>query len=292
MEKNARAGQSGNYWSALALRQDGWFALYQGGLVMKEIRNIFSPTSRNLIREFIIANFKYRYKGTVLGFFWYLLYPLIMFVILYAIFSHFLGEKVAYYPLFLLCGIIMWTFFERTTSECLPIIYNNSELIKKTYFPRETLIISPALANLLEFFLELVILAIFVAIFGQGLVWPNLFLFLVLFCEVLIVAGTSLLLSALYVFYKDLIHIWRVALRLAFFATPIIYPESVVPAKLNWVIRLNPFTYLLRLGREVFVYGHPPQDFSLGGLVLFSLAIFVFGWRVFKKREPLFAEKL
>lgn len=246
----------------------------------------------NLIKEFALTDFKLRYQGSSLGYLWSFFKPLLMFTTLYLIFSIFLRFDIDNYPVFLFLGVIFWNFFiEASTSSIKNIVYNR-ELIRKFYFPRDSIVLASVLSAFITLFLNLLVFIVFFAISGIPLS-GKIFLFPVFLAELfLVVLGLSFAVSAFNVKFRDLSHIWEILLQVGFWLTPIIYSVQMIPQKYHFAIYLNPLTRIIQYSREVVINGKFPELDGIIASVIMSIFVFWLGYFIFKKREPFFAEEL
>jgi len=256
----------------------------------QHIRELYNY--RNLIWILAWVEFKQRYKNSVLGYFWSLLEPLLMLGILYLVFSHLMRVEVEHYQLFLLQGIIMWSFFSRSTAGSLTAITLNYQMVKKVYFPRDILVISNCITALLMSIFESIVFLAFLLIFQIPLTINFLFLPLVVLVYFIVVLGTSLMLAALNVYYRDIQYIWALVLQVGFFATPIIYPLSVFPGDLLKFLSYNPLAQIIFVARDVTLYARPPNMGSFLFIVFIAGVILAIGYSVFNWLEPKFAEEM
>lgn len=247
---------------------------------------------RNLIWILAWVDFKQRYKNSVLGYFWSLLEPLLMLGILYVVFSNLMKVQVQYYQLFLLQGIIMWSFFSRATTASLIAIVMKPHLVQKVYFPRDILVISGCITALLMSIFESIVFVLFMLViripFSVDIVYIPLIV-LLFFC---IVLGTSLALAALNVYYRDIQYIWALILQAGFFATPIIYPLTVFPEPLFRIVSYNPLAQIIYLARDVTIYAKAPNLASLSYAIAIAFIALGIGYWIFMRLEPRFAEEL
>lgn len=246
---------------------------------------------RNLIWILAWVDFKQRYKNSILGYFWSLLEPLLMLCILYVVFSNLMKMQVEYYPLFLLQGIIMWSFFTRTTTGSLLSIVLKPNLVKKVYFPRDILVISACITALLMSIFESVVFILFMIIFRIPISIYLVFIPLIILIFFLTSLGISLALAALHVYYRDLRYIWALVLQVGFFATPIVYPIYALPPAL-WILTYNPIAQIIYLARDVTLYSKPPNLASLSYVFVVAIVALSIGYWIFMRREPKFAEDL
>ncbi len=244
---------------------------------------------RQLIWNLVLRNLKIRYKGSTLGFLWTLLNPLFMTVI-YLIFIGILRWKIDIRVL--LTGIMPWQFFVMCLSDSVNSISGNTNLVKKTYFPRFILPFSMVLANLINFLLSLVILFALLVIFKTHFTINLIFLPLVIIFQVLFILGMSLLISCSNVYFRDTEHIISVTLLAWFFLTPVLYPLEMVPEWALKIYLLNPMAALVTLYRTVFL-GQALISWKLLSISLgVSAVILILGLLIFSKLEHYFADEL
>ncbi|HUD10556.1 MAG TPA: ABC transporter permease [Candidatus Saccharimonadales bacterium] len=266
------------------------------------VKRIFSKQNRVLVGELVRTDFKLRYQGSVLGYAWSLLRPLLIFVILYIVFVKFLkvGAGVPHYPVYLLFGIVVWNFFVEMTMQSLGSIVGRGDLIRKIRIPRWIIILSSSFSAVINLLLNLVIIAIFMVI---GHVTPSdkiILLPLVLGEVYLFALGVSFFLSAAFVKYRDISYIWEVVLQAGFYLTPILYPLSrITNLTFQKIMLLNPLAQALQDARYITVTKVTtiPNHIFNGGwyqyipfvIVLVVLAI---GIAYFKKESKYFAENI
>jgi len=236
------------------------------------------------------AQFKLRNEGSYLGILWYLLNPLLMFILLLLIFSSRLGAGIPYYPLYLLLGIIMYNFFHQITSFSIKNMDEYREIMKSINFPREALVSSNVLRTLFSHIFEIIIFIIIALIFGLFPVGFISYIPILLFFSIFLY-GFSLILVSLYVYFIDIENIWVFVSKLIFFATPIFY-EITRTSKLFILNLFNPVYYFITLAREVVIYNRLPELWLFVGAIAFSLAFFVAGTVIFLKLKRRFAELL
>jgi len=269
--------------------------------MINALKRGFKPSNRSLIRELVVSDFKLRYQGSVLGYIWSLLRPLLLFGVLYVVFTHVIrvGGKVPHYPSYLLLGLVLWTFFVEATSSGMNAITGRGDLVRKVSIPKYTLILSTTLSALVNLCLNMVIVFIFMIIghvpFRITMVLAPVYIGeLVVFC-----LGISFLLSTLFVKFKDISHIWDVVLQTLFYASPLIYSLAIVPKKLIKFASINPLAQILQDVRSVMI---TPQALTtkevfhsqLGRIVpmLIVLIITIFGFWIFRRNSKNFAEEI
>lgn len=247
---------------------------------------------RDLVLTLTISDLKLRYKNSALGFLWTLVNPLLMTAILWVVFVQVFKTPTPNFHVFLLIGLVAWRFFALGTSASMLNLIGKSSLVKKIYFPREILVFSSALYALASGTLEFLAVFFVMAISGIPFSFNIAFLPVILFLEFLLVYSLALWLSALNVYWRDTANIWEVVLSAGFFATPIFYSREFIPSQYHFLVDVNPMAHLVELYRDVLLYANTPKLLPLAIVLASSLALLFFGWRVFSKLEPNFAEKL
>jgi len=258
-----------------------------------------------LLKELVITEFKLRYQGAALGYLWSLLRPLVLFIILYFVFVYFLriGNDVPHWPVALLMGIVLWNFFSEVTNNGLTSIVNRGDVIRKINFPKYVILLASSISAFINLLLNLVVIAVFMAINGVDLTWYALLapLFII---EVFVFAlGLAFILSTVFVRLRDMNYIWEILMQALFYASAIIYPINLVVEKSDVIakaILFNPVAQAVQDVRHVLISPQNPTLLSLtgGNFVLASLPILfvgvvaVFGAWLFKRRSSSFAEEV
>lgn len=253
---------------------------------------------RGLIQTLVARDLKARYRGSVLGFFWSFVNPLLLLLIYTFVFTKVIPgshqQDMEPYALFMFCGILPWTWFSSALLESSNTLIAGGNLIKKVLFPAEVLPIVTVLANMVHFFLGLPIVAVFLLYYQRPLDAAELAWFpVIVLVQLVFTTGLALALSALTVHFRDLKDLLNNLLTLWFFATPIIYPMQLPPAELRWMLNLNPFTHLAISYQEVLFfpgpYGHWKWLLALGAA---SVGVFLAGYFVFDRLRDSFAEEV
>ncbi len=209
-----------------------------------------------LLKQLVKTDFKLRYQGSVLGYIWSILRPLLLFVILYLVFAKFLkvGNAVPHYPVYLLFGIVLWNFFGEVTGGSVGAIVGKSDLIRKINFPKYNIIIAVSLSAVINLLLNFIVIAVFMVVGHVGVTWEILWLIPLLIELFLVSIALGFLLSALFVKFRDISYIWEVLMQAGFYATPIIYPLSRISYhKVREVLLLNPLAQVIQDARYVLV---------------------------------------
>ncbi|HSW77792.1 MAG TPA: ABC transporter permease [Candidatus Chromulinivoraceae bacterium] len=266
------------------------------------MNRILSKKNRVLLAELVRTDFKLRYQGSVLGYAWSLLKPLLLFVILYIVFVYFLkiGKDVPHYPVYLLLGIVLWNFFNETTSQSLGSIVGRGDLIRKIRIPRWVIVFSSSISALINLFLNLIVVGIFMVI-NQVPLTPTILLLPFNIIEIYLFAlGVSLFLSAAYVKFRDVSYIWEVVLQAGFYATPIIYPLSMITSVfVQKLLLLSPIAQAVQDARyntvthQALTSGILYHSFVYVVLPMVVVAVtLVGGIAYFRKESKYFAENI
>jgi ABC-type polysaccharide/polyol phosphate export permease len=241
-----------------------------------------------------ITDFRIKYDNSILGYFWSLLKPLLMFGTLYLVFSVFVRWEAENYRLYLLLGIILWNFLSEVTLNSMVLLLGKASILKKIYFPRWIIVIASSLTSLLTLLLNIGVFFLFFIFSGSHFRISALYLIIYLVELYILVLGLALLLCSLYPRFRDIHHIWEVFVQLGFWATPIIYPISIVPMKYHRLIFLNPVARIIQGCREALI--GPGSEFLsfTNHILIISVAagLFIAGLAMFNRLSRSFAEVL
>lgn len=255
---------------------------------------------RNLVRELAITDFKLKYQGLALGYIWSLAKPLMLFAVLYLVFTRLirLGDAIPHYAIYLLLGVVLWSYFLESTLVAMVSVVDRGDLIRKVYFPRLVIPIATSISSLITLGLNLLVVFVFIAVTGVGF-RVNLPLFALLLIELYFLSlGCSLLLAALYVRFRDIRPVWEVGMQLLFYASPIIYPLTIVPKRFASLMSMSPIAQIVEDSRKVLI---TPQALSTVDYVPMPLAllpylippvVLVVGYWYFNSAAAKFAEEL
>lgn len=243
---------------------------------------------RPLLYELVARDVKIKYRKSVLGVLWTLLNPLLMMVILSIVFSNLFRFDVENYPLYLLSGQILFNFYNEATSASMTSILGNAALIKKVYIPKYMFVVSRIASssiNILSSFCALLLVMLFTR---TELHYTMFFVFIPLAYLILFSLGIGLILAALTVKFRDVMHLYSVFITGLMYLTPVIYPIEMLPNWVRIIVNLNPLTGMLSIFRDVMLYNTIPdvlQFLLSGGIVIITLAI---GLVVFYKQQDEF----
>ncbi len=267
------------------------------------MRQYFSKQNRALLSELVRTDFKLRYQGSVLGYAWSLLRPLLLFGVLYVIFAVVLrtGTEIPHFPVYLLLGLIIWTFFTDMTQQSLGSIVGRGDLIRKIRIPRWIIVFSSSISALISLVLNMVIVMIAMIINHVDIMSTVAYLPLILVEVYVFGLGISLFLAAAFVKYRDITYIWEVLLQVGFYATPILYSMSNIPLRYQKFQILNPMAQAIQDARYALV-SHDPHVITIfrifnGGwymLIPFAIVLVALLWGIyyFKKESRFFAENI
>ena len=271
---------------------------------MKKLPNVFYRKNRILLKELVKTDFKLRYQGSTLGYLWALIKPLLMFTILYVVFVQFLrfGDGIPHYAVYLLTGVMLWSFFTESTGQGIQAIIARGDLIRKISFPKYIIVVSSTITALINLMINLCVLVMFALING---VTPSLGWLMVPILVVELYAlslGIAFLLGAINVKYRDIANIWDVIIQGAFYATPIIYPitmisiNSAMAAKL---LLLNPVAQIIQDARYFMITKETLTGWNFIGSPLISMipvvivvVVLILAALFFRRRSKYFAEEV
>ncbi len=257
-----------------------------------------------LLRELVRTDFKLRYQNSVLGYFWSLLRPFSLFVILYIVFVKILGAggDIPYFGVYLLVGIVIWNYFAEVTNNSVTAVVGKGDLLRKVNFPRYIIVVAGSFSALINLFFNFIVIAVFMLIAGSDVSRTVVFLPLLVVELFVFSLAVGFLLSSLYVRYRDIGFIWEVAMQGLFFATPIMYAFSLVSDKSPVVAKIlisNPIAQLMQDMRYMLVtpktetvgstFGTPfAYLIPVGIVAVFTIAAGYY----FKQRSAHFAEEV
>lgn len=268
-----------------------------------KIPRVLNRKNRILLKELTKTDFKIRYQGSVLGYLWALLRPLLMFAILYVVFAKLLkiGNGIPHYPVYLLCGTTMWSFFTECTSQGIQSIVNRGDLLRKISFPKYIVLVSATLTAVINMLINLVVIIIFALINGVTPSWSWLLAIpaiLELYCLSL---GIAFLLGSINVKYRDITSIWDVLVQALFYAVPIIYPISMVASSSEIaakIILLNPIAQAIQdirfnlITNETITTWNYINNPLVIIPILLVIVLLIAGALVFRKKSKFFAEEV
>ncbi len=246
------------------------------------------------------TDFKVRYQGSVLGYVWSLLKPLLLFGVLYVLFTYIapIGKGVEHYGVSLLLGIVLWGFFAETTMIGASSVVARGDLLRKVSIPRYLVVLSSSFSALINLGLSMIVVLVF-ALWNGVMPSPSWLLIVLVVLELFVFSlGIAFILATAYVRYRDVTYIWEVVLQAGFYASMIIIPISAVPSKLHDWLFMNPIVQMVQDARAALLYNvHVPTIWStvdrlplkLLPFTIIALTAFA-GYKYFKSRSKYFAE--
>ena len=260
-----------------------------------------------VFKELVKTDFQLRYQGSFLGMVWSVLKPLMLFAVMYVVFVKFLkfSDGTPTFPISLLCGTCLWSFFSESTSMGMRAIVDRGDLLRKIHFPNYIIVASTTMGSMISLGINLVVVILFGVFAHAHYTWRILLgplSIIQLYCLGL---GVALLLGSLYVYFRDVAHIWEVVLQAMFYATPIIYPISMVAQnkEFSWaadILMLNPTTQtIMDIRHNLLSPEYVPTVWTMVDNKLLCLLPYVLsavilwlGIHVFRKYSAKFAEVL
>ena len=267
------------------------------------IPRVLNRKNRILLKELTKTDFKLRYQGSVLGYLWALLRPLMMFAILYIVFAKLLkiGGDIPHYPVYLLCGTTMWSFFTECTSQGIQAIVNRGDLLRKISFPKYIVVVSATLTAVINMLINVAVIIIFALING---VTPSPLWLLAIpaILELYLLSlGIAFLLGSINVKYRDITSIWDVLIQALFYAVPIIYPIAMVASTSEIaakIILLNPIAQAIQdiryglITTETITAWNYLASPAVIVPILITISLLIFGAIVFRRKSKFFAEEV
>lgn len=271
------------------------------------ITEIFTRKNRLLLKAMVSTDFKLRYQQSFLGYIWSVLKPLMLFTIMYLVFVRFLksGADVPHFSVALLLGIIMWNFFNETTTGGMMSIVGHGDLLRKIHFSKYVIVIASSMSAMINFGINFVVVVVFALINGVSLTWSWLLMVPLVLELYMLSLGIAFFLSAVYVNLRDLNPIWEVVMQAGFYATPIIYPISLITSKAGEYgpifarldLILNPVAQIVQDARHVMIspanqtiWQWVDNPFLQCWPIILSVLIFLGGLKYFTVKSQYFAE--
>ena len=264
---------------------------------MRFFRNIAINFKRYsfLMKQLIMRDFKVKYKRSVLGIVWSLLYPVLMMLVMATVFSQMFKFSMdgVNYLVYLMTGLVMFNYFNEASNNAMTSVVANFSLINKVYIPKYIFPIAKTLFVGINFLLTLIPLLVIIMFTGSGdtkcviniwyLLLPYIFL-----CLLLFTMGVGLFLSAVSVFLRDMFYIYGIIVMIWNYVTPIFYDIAIIPTSLQPIFKLNPLYMFIDGARSIILYGMPPTIIELTSMLLVSIGTLLIGSFVFKKNQDKF----
>jgi lipopolysaccharide transport system permease protein len=248
--------------------------------------------SRELLFSWTGRSIRGRYQQSVLGWLWAIIQPAASVAIFSIIFTQFVPVDTGGipYPVFSFAAVVPWHLFASSVGDMTNALIQNMSLVTKIYFPREALVIASMMARLFDFGISVSLLVVLIIVFRVAV--PPLGLIIlpfVLLLQIALITGIGLITSALNVFSRDVQPLITLVLQLWFYASPIIYPVTLVPEKYRFFYFFNPMAGILESYRDILLRQSLPGDYLIPAIVI-SIIVLIFGYWFFKRVEFLFAD--
>ena len=276
-----------------------------------------SPRRFTLAHSFAVisaigwSDFVLKYRGSVLGYAWSLLGPLVRFVVILHVFGPYVSQSIANYSFYLFLGLIIWEHFAVTTTACMGMLHDKASIIQRMVFPRVFLILAVGWTNLVIFATHLIIFFLAALLFGVSINLSAFYLVLTALQMTLVALGIGMLLSSYCLKYRDVPHMWGIAVQILFWLTPIMFPYAIKGGSLTHAarallgqestqsiislfIQIQPLSIIIHDARRSVLYdaiaGSPAPEHALG-MTLVAFTIFMLGLAVFQRRQHYFPQE-
>lgn len=247
---------------------------------------------RQMIKSMVLSDLRTRYKGSVLGFLWTFLNPLLMLLVYTIVFSTIMRFDMPNYTIYMFIGLLPWMNFSSSILGSASVIIRNSNLIKKIYFPHEVLPLSTVLGGIVNYLFGLIIMVAAIFISGMSMSVHAFYFPIILFLQFLLTYALTLLFSSLNVYFRDLEHILGAIVMAWFYFTPIIYPATMIPEKYQFIFNINPMKPIVESLQDIFYYHRSPVFGTLLQSLVYNLVLLVVSWVIFRKLSRRFAEEV
>lgn len=241
-----------------------------------------------LLDELVLRDIKIKYRRSFLGYLWSLLNPLLMMGVMTLVFSYMFRFDIPNYPLYLICGQTLWSFFNESTNMAMHSVIANGPLIRKVYIPKFIFPISRVLSSFVTMTFSLIAILIVMLVTKVRLSFALLLAPVPLLCLLVFSMGVGMAVSAFAVYFRDTIHLYGVLTTAWMYMTPVFYPVSILPEGIAMLLKLNPLYHYLTFFRELVVYANVPAIGTWIASIASSLAVFAVGLLFFRKLQRNF----
>ena len=240
---------------------------------------------RPLLEALVIRDLKLKYRRSFLGYVWSLLNPLMMMAIMTVVFSYMFRFNIENYPLYLICGQTLWTFFNESTMTSMESIIVNGSLIRKVYIPKFIFPLARVASTFVTTSFSLAAILIVMLVMRVHISWTILLFWIPLICLMFFCVGVGLVISALSVYFRDVLHLYSVLTLAWMYVTPIFYPFEMLPHKAQLIVRLNPMFQYINFFRCVTIYNIVPDIYSWIAIIGWSALSVMLGMIIFSKLQ-------
>lgn len=236
-----------------------------------------------LFEELIKRDFKKKYKRAALGILWSMLSPLVMLLIMSIIFGHFFGDRVPHYIIYLLAGQVVWGYFAEATNTGMGALQDNVGIFSKINVPKFLFVCSINVSSLINFLLTFIIFLVFTLVDGITFNLSFCLLIIPIICLIIFNYGMGLILSALFIFFKDIQYLYRIFLQILMYCSAIFYTVDILPENLRGFLYLNPIYVYITYFREIVVFDNIPSIWITILMIFYAIVVLLLGLYVYKK---------
>lgn len=258
---------------------------------MQTVKELYNY--REMIFSLVKRDLRGRYKGSVLGFLWTFLNPLLQLVVYTLVFSFIMRANIDKFYLFLFVALVPWLFFGTCLSGGASCIWAQQDMVKKIYFPREVLPLSYTISQFINMLLSFLVIFVVLIFSGVGINFKAiLYLPIIMVVEFILALGITFIVSAVTVYFRDLEYVLGIIQMIWMYMTPIMYPIEMVPEEMQSIFRLNPMTSVIVAYRDILYYKQVPDVSTLLQASILGVVVLVVGVLLFDKLKRNFAEEL
>lgn len=258
--------------------------------MLNDLKELYSY--RTMLVNLVKKDLRTRYKGSILGFLWTFVNPLLQLVVYSVVFSTIMRMDVENYPVFLFVGLVPWIFFSTSIQVSCSSMIANKDLVKKIYFPREIIPASIATAGLMNLLFSFIVVFIALIVTGVGISSSIIYLPIVIVVIYVLTLAISILFACLNVYFRDLEHMLGIIVMAWFYMTPIIFPVDMIPDRYLGIFFLNPMTTIISAFKDILYYKQAPNLVLLGITFLIGILLLIFSFKLFKILQRNFAEEI
>ena len=259
--------------------------------LLNEIKELYEY--RQMIYGLVRRELRGKYKGSVLGFLWTFINPLLQLLVYTLVFSVIMRSDIATYYIFLFVALVPWIFFSTAIQGGSTSIINSADMVKKIYFPREVLPISCVISAFVNMFFSFIVVFIVLLVTGFGINFTALlYMPIVMVVELIFSMGIAMIVAGLTVYFRDLSYILNIVTMAWQFLTPVMYPAEWVPEQLMPIWKMNPLTPIIDAYRDILYYKVAPELDTLIQATVIGILFIIIGYIAFRKMQRGFAEEL
>ncbi len=255
--------------------------------MMEKIKNKIKQY-RFLFEELVKRDFTKKYKRTVLGMLWSVLGPLMTLGVMALVFTQFFGRNMEHYMIYMFCGNLLYSFFKESTGTGMTALYDNSSIFSKINVPKYMFLLSKNVSSLINFGINIIVLFIFCIVDGVAFSWKFIMLLYPIGCLVVFNLGVGLILSALYLMFRDMKYLYDIFTLLLMYLSAIFYSIDAYSQEVQYLFYLNPIYVYIRYFRKIILEGTIPKlSFHLLAAA-YAIVVLVIGAVIYKKKNYKF----